>query len=178
MNKVLRIIVLSLLLSGCYAGMDLDQSIDQYRATVLPSIQLGDSKQDVMQKLTPLHSAWYSSELKPPAQFRKGGNNYYVHFQRSGRIPDGRNTDDEFTPFIFANDTLIEIGWFTLTPSTTGQSTYNNGDYVVGILEQLEKINQSRQGSSSSRSSSSSSNKQTTCVAQTTSSGAVIMNCN
>ena len=177
MKKLLGIVVLGLMLSGCYAGMELDDSISKYHRTVLPTIQLGDSKQNVMSKLTPLHSVWYSNELKPATQFRKDGNNYYVHYQRSNRIPDGRNTDDEFTPFIFANDTLIEIGWYTLTASTTGQSTYNDSDYVVGILEQLEKINDSRKGSSSSRSSSSSSNKQTTCVAQTTNSGAVIMNC-
>tara|TARA_B110000483_G_C17910725_1_gene432994 strand:- start:124 stop:657 length:534 start_codon:yes stop_codon:yes gene_type:complete len=177
MKKIFRIVALSLLLSGCYAGMELDDSISNFQRTVLPTIQLGDSKQAVMQKLTPLHSAWYSYELKPATQFRKGEDNYYVHYQRSGRIPDGRNTDDEFTPFIFANDTLIEIGWFTLTPSTTGYSTYDDSNYAVGILESLEKINESRKTSSSS-SAKQSSRVKTKCFSQTTTGGHTIINCN
>ena len=177
MKKLFAGFIMLLALTGCYAGMELDENISKFHRTVLPTIQLGDSKQSVMQKLTPLHQPFYQSELRPATQFRKSGNNYYVHYQRSAWISDGRITDDEFTPFIFANDRLIEIGWFTLTPSTTGQNTYNDSDYFVGILEQLEKINESTRRSSNSSSSSSSKSKQTTCVAQTTNSGAVIMNC-
>ena len=177
MKRLFTRFIMLLALTGCYAGMELDQNIAKF-STILPTIQLGDSKQNVLSKLTPLHQPFYQSELRPATQFRKGEDNYYVHYQRSAWYEDGRITDDEFTPFIFANDTLIEIGWYTLTASTTGQTTYDNSDYAVGILESLEKINESRTKTSSSSSAKQSNRVKTKCFSQTTTGGHTIINCN
>ena len=160
MKKVLGIMVLGLLLVGC--AVPIDESSSNFRNT-LPSISLGDSKSNVLSKLIPLHAKLFTSELKPAEQFSRNGDSFYIHYQRSSRIPDGRATDDEFTPFIFVNNKLTEIGWITLQPKTFGQAIYNDGDQVTGILEALLEMEQKRTGTYKSNSSSSSSSSGMTC---------------
>jgi len=165
MKKLLGIIVLGLLLQGC-AGVEplhvkyyrLRDAVSNYH-NIAPSINLGDSQSVVLSKLQPLHSGMSSDRLKQPMQFSRDGKYFYVHFQRSGIIEDGGTTDDEFTPYIFANNTLIEIGWVTLQPNTFGQSgqSYSGADATTDILRGLLELEQKRNGTYNSGSSSSSS---------------------
>lgn len=50
--------------------------------------------------------------MRAPEQSGKNGGktdeNYYF---RSGSVPDGRLTDDEFTPYVFVDAKLSSIGW-------------------------------------------------------------------
>ena len=58
---------------------------------------------------------------KPPESSLHDGKVREIHFARSRRIPDGRTTDDEFTPYVFEDDVLVAIGWTYLGgPKTIG----------------------------------------------------------
>jgi hypothetical protein len=48
---------------------------------------------------------------RPPIRFSKDKHIIDILFVRSGRIPDGEGTDDEFTPYIFQDGRLAAIGW-------------------------------------------------------------------
>ena len=48
---------------------------------------------------------------KSPTRYTENGSIYDVYYVRTGRIPDGATTDDEFTPYVFKDGVLAEIGW-------------------------------------------------------------------
>jgi len=163
MKKLLGIVVLGLLLSGC-GDMPHNHYYNLKGATsnyhnIAPSINLGDSKSSVLGKFYPLNQNIKTWQAKTPLQYSQDGTNFYVHFQRSRFIEDGNTTDDEFTPYIFANNTLVEIGWVTLQPNTFGQSgqSYSGTDATTDILRGLLELEQKRNGTYNSGSSNSSS---------------------
>ena len=135
MKKILGIVVLGLLLSGCAAEYT-DSSINNYRKYVAPKISLGDTKSKTLSLLEPLHIDIPASWLRPPEQFTKNGLNYYIHFQRTGRIPDDRLTDDELTPYVFIDNRLTSIGWTAIGgPKTFGQTTANDFAGNMALME-------------------------------------------
>ena len=135
MNKLLTLTLISSFLIGC-AAISTDDAIYSYKNTVQYQVKIGDSKSRVLSYLEPLHSDIPSSWLRPPEQFTKDGNRYYIHFQRTGRIGDGRLTDDELTPYIFANDELVAIGWTALGgPKSFGQTNTNDLATSLALIE-------------------------------------------
>ena len=152
MKKLLGIVVLLLTLQGCgdmphNHYFNLKDATNNYHS-VAPSINLGDSKSSVMGKFYPLNHKLKSWQMKAPLQYSLDGSNFYVHFQRTRFIEDGNTTDDEFTPYVFANNVLIEIGWVTLQPNTFGQSgqSYSGADATRDIFQALLDIENRRTG--------------------------------
>ncbi len=74
-------------------------------------IQLGDSKEKVLSLLKPAQSSLGAAQQKPQERFSRDGHIYDIYYARSAWIPDGETTDDEFTPYIFKDNVLTEIGW-------------------------------------------------------------------
>ena len=121
-NYILSILFL-FTLSGCGPGLQIDQSISDFR-DVKEKVSLGDSKQKFLDTV-------YSSQLdlgseykKDPEIYIKEGVKVEIYFMRSSRQPDDLTTDDEFTPYLFNDEILVGIGWTVLGgPSTQGQSS-------------------------------------------------------
>ena len=119
MRKLLAIIVLGLLLQGCAEGPYLAlNTYDQQKHTV----RLGDSINTALPALKSMQSSLTPIWLRPAEQYLKGGSRFYIHFQRTGWIEDHVLTDDEFTPYVFANDKLVAIGWTVLGGARTSGS--------------------------------------------------------
>jgi hypothetical protein len=74
-------------------------------------IQLGDSREKVISLLQPAQTTLGFAERKPQERFSRDGHIYDIYYARSAYIPDGETTDDEFTPYIFKDGVLVEIGW-------------------------------------------------------------------
>lgn len=88
---------------------------------VAPQLHIGDPKEKVSQILGPLQDRLNATERKPSQAYQRDGKLVEILYFRTQRIPDGRTTDDEFTPYVFINGTLQSIGWTALgIPMTRG----------------------------------------------------------
>lgn len=110
MRMICLLTILAISLSGCEA---VNSSIRKYYA-VAGQIQLGDSKEKVLEVLMPTQEELPFDEMKPADFYMEGKDHMEIHYFRSGRQPDNLTTDDEFTPYVFKNGVLIAIGWKTL----------------------------------------------------------------
>jgi hypothetical protein len=105
--KLSTAVILVFLLSGCGA---VDKVVKEYRG-LQDQIKLGDPKEKVLPLLEQNQEKLSAVHKKPPQRFTRNGHLYDVYFARSGQVPDGATTDDEFTPYVFEDGLLTEIGW-------------------------------------------------------------------
>lgn len=155
---------LLLLTTGC-AGIKIDNATRQYHA-VKSQVHIGQSKNYVLGILGPSQEN-LGSLGRTPDVFQNDGSTFEIHYMRSDRIPDGRNTDDEFTPYIFKDDKLAAIGWAALGGAQThGSATANTAE----SLQMMQLGLQMMQGSSPSAGPNnygSSYGSSTTCFKKT-----------
>ncbi|MBU0469290.1 MAG: DUF3192 domain-containing protein [Candidatus Omnitrophica bacterium] len=105
------ILILSLLLCGCATtNKVIDNVVIEYQG-IQDNIKIGDSKEKFLSLLEPNQSKLNAASRKPPTRYTENGSVFDVYYIRTGRIPDGATTDDEFTPYIFKDGALAEIGW-------------------------------------------------------------------
>ena len=89
-------------------------------------VDLGDSKDKVVELLGPTQRTLSQRQRKQPDRFMKDGVLVEVLYFRSGWQSDGLTTDDEFTPYVFNDGKLVGIGWQILGgPRTQGQARDN-----------------------------------------------------
>ncbi len=120
--RVLKNLLLFLIVAGCYA----DTAIIEYNQKK-HMVELGDTIGKALPILEKMHNTVPSSWLRPADQYYEGGKNYYIHYQRTGHTEDGIMTDDEFTPYIFADSKLVSIGWAVLG----GPRSYGNASVAA-----------------------------------------------
>lgn len=125
--KIIKSFILFIMLSGCYA----DTAIIEYNQNK-HMINLGDSISKALPILENMQSSVPASWLRSPDQYIEGGKNYYIHYQRTGHTEDGIMTDDEFTPYIFADKKLVAIGWTVLG----GPKSYGNAEVAAKNSQQ------------------------------------------
>ena len=110
MKKYLVSIIALILLVGCETTSPTSQL--RYSMDAGSYVSLGQSKSEVLNVLLPAQNQIDSRlDRKSPDQYTKDGKAYFIHYQRTGWVSDGRTTDDEFTPYVFENDKLIAVGW-------------------------------------------------------------------
>ncbi len=99
-----------------------EQTVINYQAAA-PKVELGMSKQEVVDILNPTQTLLANTEIKQPDRYIKDGVNVEILYYRSGWISDNLNTDDEYTPYVFNNGKLVAIGWMTIGgPKNTSSS--------------------------------------------------------
>ena len=132
--KFARCLILFLLLAGCYA----DTAIIEYDNRK-HEVRLGDNINKALPILNNIQSTVPSSWLRPADQYFESGKRYYIHYQRTGHTEDHMKTDDEFTPYVFVEDTLVAVGWAVLGgPKTFGNvaaAAYNNQQRSKALLD-------------------------------------------
>jgi len=120
-NVFLALLCLGLV--GCATTWQ--QTVDDYVA-VAPKVELGMSKQQVIDILGPTQKRLTNTEIKQPDRYIKDGVNVEILYFRSGWQADGITTDDEFTPYLFNDGKLVSIGWASLGGAKSqGQATSN-----------------------------------------------------
>lgn len=126
------------------------------------SIQLGQPKSQVLSVLPSQQSL--GEYGRPPNAFMNGGKKVEIHYFRSSRIPDGKTTDDELTPYTFVDDKLVAIGWQAIggpksfgNPNAAQANNAARAALIMGLLGQqqqqrqfqqqqnMQRINQQRQ---------------------------------
>ena len=132
--KFARCLILFLFLAGCYA----DTAMIEYNNRK-HEVKLGDNINKALPILNNIQSTVPSSWLRPAEQYLEGGKRFYIHYQRTGHTEDGILTDDELTPYVFVDDTLVAVGWAALGgPKTFGNAAaaaYNNQQRSNALLD-------------------------------------------
>ena len=95
------------LMCGCTT---VNTVINEYY-TIQDEIKVGDSRKEVLSWLEANQSSLRGFEEKAPVRYTKDGSVYDIYYARTANILDYQITDDEFTPYIFKDGILIEIGW-------------------------------------------------------------------
>lgn len=103
---------------GCYGSSiyyaqqsrAIDRAISEH-ADVSHMVKIGDSKEQVLSILLPTQKGLPAHTRKHHESVKKNGILMEVYYMRTGRNPDGRTTDDEFTPYVFFDGKLVAIGW-------------------------------------------------------------------
>lgn len=89
----------------------MDRAIKEYREAS-SKIEIGTSKQDVLSRLDPSQGGLPPISRRAPLSYRDAkGTVVEIHYFRTARRPDGINTDDEFTPYVFRDERLVGVGW-------------------------------------------------------------------
>jgi len=164
--------MLILFLAGCYA----DTAMIEYDNRK-HEVRLGDNINRALPILQNIQRTVPADWLRPADQFLENGKKYYVHYQRTGHTSDGVNTDDEFSPYVFIDDTLVSIGWTALGgPKSTGNAAaaaYNNQQASQALIDLGNALSQPQ----SSNTTYIPRNTQTRCRV-TNSFGNQVINCN
>jgi len=119
--------IMLIMLGGC--GIVTDQKISEYHR-IASTISVGDSQQDVLSKLSPIQQSIHSNYKRAADSFvLNDGSRAYIYYALSNRVSDGRQTDDEYTPYVFINGKLVSVGWRALGgPKTTATTSAGTGD--------------------------------------------------
>jgi hypothetical protein len=125
--KVFKNLAILIILSGCYA----DTAIIEY-SQKKHMVELGDTINKALPILENMHRTVPANWLRSADQYYEGGKNYYIHYQRTGHTEDGVMTDDEFTPYVFADNKLVSIGWAVLG----GPRSYGNAGVAANNARQ------------------------------------------
>lgn len=113
MRPSLALPLLSLvLLSGCQITIDSHyaETVDNYAAAA-SSVQLGMSPEQVRGILEPSQRCLSNIDRRGDERYLEGDSEVVIQYYRSGWRSDGRNTDDEYTPYLYRDGRLVSIGW-------------------------------------------------------------------
>ena len=133
MKRAPALLVATLFFLGC-VGMGnarYQLTVDDYMVAS-PKIRLDMSKAEVLEIMQPSQSRLKNTDIKQPDLYRKDGVLVEILYFRSGWQADGITTDDEFTPYLFNDGSLVAIGWVTLGgPRTQGQAAPETHIYTT-----------------------------------------------
>lgn len=119
--RQLTLAILVLMLTAC-SNMHIRQAINEHDQ-IAAQIELGDSKKAVLAILQPIQAKVPHDEQKRAERFMEKDVLVEIYYARSAIYHDGLVTDDEFTPYVFHDGTLVGIGWQALGgPKTQGQT--------------------------------------------------------
>ncbi len=113
-TRTLALMGFTALLSGCVVSNPYSETVEDYVAAE-SRISLGMSIDEVDRVLAPTQHRLSLSERKRDKRFSKQGQEVLVRYYRSGWQPDGRLTDDEYTPYRFDDGKLTAIGELATT---------------------------------------------------------------
>ncbi len=96
-------------------------------------VQIGDSKEKVMEILGRTQDVLSPAHRKAPETFVKDGKTTEIVYFRTLAQGDTILTDDEFTPYVFEDGKLVAIGWAYLGgPKTQAYPTPETRVEVYG----------------------------------------------
>ena len=115
---ILLTIFLGLLtLAGCNIPLhfELNQAIDQYQAAE-SKVKLGDNKEEVLAILQPTQANLSGGQSRAREYWidpksGKGVDLYYFRSSRTAGPPLKKAFDEELTPYLFIDNTLVAVGW-------------------------------------------------------------------
>ena len=97
------------------------------------AVYVGMDKSEFDRAMSKTMDKTHGSHRRSPDVCRRNGMVYEVVYVRTGfayPYTDGVNTDDEYTPYLFQDDTLIGYGWAAVGGKKTDSATRRRGASV------------------------------------------------
>ena len=107
LNRIAALAIPAILLIGCTT----QYAAPAEYALVKNQVQLGMSRAAFSAVMKPVRDKTGSSQLRSDETYTEDGSVIDIAYVRSGRVPDGVNTDDEYTPYVFRDGVLVAFGW-------------------------------------------------------------------
>ncbi len=117
-TALLMALLVLFLMTGCVdlenyvLNEEIGTAIAKYH-DVAPQVTVGTTKKEALAILSPTQSGLRPQLQKPPEQWRSATTHHLIelYYFRTNHVRDGRTTDEEFTPYLFIDETLEAIGW-------------------------------------------------------------------
>ena len=109
---MIRRLIILLLIVGCVPN-PYDLTVESYQEQS-PRINLGMTKYEVSQILSPTQELLPTISIKERGMYMRDSIFTEIIYYRSKHYSDGKNTDDEYTPYIFEDSALVAVGWETI----------------------------------------------------------------
>jgi hypothetical protein len=101
------VVVTLFILSGCASNGDAPRAYND----AVRSVYIGMEKRDFDFVMRPVNDVTLNSSKRRSEAYQSNGMLYEIVYIRSGWVSDYLQTDDEYTPFLFQDGTLIGYGW-------------------------------------------------------------------
>lgn len=113
MKTLVSILAIALFLSGCSAHVVIDTDSESGSIThAINQVKLGDSRQEVLDILTPDYDlAMKVRYVKDAEKFFPDGSVVEIYYMKSVQSDDDQATEGEITPYMFVDDQLTGMGW-------------------------------------------------------------------
>ena len=101
-----------LILSGCASNNSRKHSAaPRAYDDAVKNIYLGMEKRDFDNVMRPVNEKTTDNAKRRSEAYQRNGMVYEIVYIRSGWVSDGALTDDEYTPYLFQDSSLIGYGW-------------------------------------------------------------------
>jgi hypothetical protein len=96
-------------LVGCAQQRNINPIIEKYHATA-DQVSLGDTKSDVLKILLPTQQGLDPAYRKPTKKAMFDGREVEIYFMRSGQFDITATDCENWTPYVFVEGILYQIG--------------------------------------------------------------------
>tara|TARA_R110002072_G_scaffold301408_1_gene481085 strand:+ start:1174 stop:1674 length:501 start_codon:yes stop_codon:yes gene_type:complete len=105
--KHMALIIIVALMSACTTNY----AAPARYAEVKDQVDLGMTRYEFEQVMAPVNSGTLAHQKRTDETFTDNGRVFDIVYVRTGRIPDGIETDEEYTPYVFQDGVLVAFGW-------------------------------------------------------------------
>ena len=121
----------AILLMGCTTS----PTAPEVYASVKDQVRLGMSRASFNEVMRPVSDSTRSNWRRSDETFTENGSVVDIAFVRSSHVSDGVLTDDEYTPYVFRDGTLVAFGWRSI-----GGMKFTSAD-VIKAEAKATKVN-------------------------------------
>ena len=105
--RVLTPIAFGLFLTSCVSNSSAPRAFED----AVTNVYIGMSKTEFESVMREVNEKTKRRLKRRSEAYKRNGSLYEISYIRSGWVSDGASTDDEYTPYLFQDGTLIGYGW-------------------------------------------------------------------
>lgn len=109
------------------------------------SIYVGMDKSEFDKAMREVNEKTRRKHRRRSEAYQRNGMLYEIVYIRSSNVSDDANTDDEYTPYLFQDKTLIGYGWAAVGGKKTDSADIARARASATRVEQNVNVNQNTQ---------------------------------
>ena len=131
-----------LILSGCASNNSRKHSAaPRAYDDAVKNIYLGMEKRDFDNVMRPVNEKTTDNAKRRSEAYQRNGMVYEIVYIRSGWVSDNALTDDEYTPYLFQDSSLIGYGWAAVGGKKTDSADIARASASASRVEQKVNVN-------------------------------------